>query len=215
MNKIFNTLKSCDKTILLLVLILGFISLLMLESTIYDGGFVLNFQEGRPVIIQAISYFLGFICIFAILAIDYNFFYGLEKLLYGLSILALLTVYVPGLGISQYGARSWIDLGITTVQPSEFVKISFVLIMAGYLSEHKDELHDFKGVLKAVIYAAPIIAIVLKEDLGSALVFASMWIFMVFFAGIDYKVFFQCAGLTVAMVIIRKTVLRHSSIRIT
>ena len=45
MNKIFNTLKSCDKTILLLVLILGFISLLMLESTIYDGGFVLNFQE--------------------------------------------------------------------------------------------------------------------------------------------------------------------------
>ena len=200
MNKIFNTLKSCDKTILLLVLILGFISLLMLESTIYDGGFVLNFQEGRPVIIQAISYFLGFICIFAILAIDYNFFYGLEKLLYALSILFLLTVYNPGLGMSAYGARSWINLGVTTLQPSEFVKISFVLIMAGYLSEHKDELHDFKGVLKAVIYAAPIIAIVLKEDLGSALVFASMWIFMVFFAGIDYKVFFQCAGLTVAMI---------------
>ena len=200
MNKIFNTLKSSDKIILLLVLTLGFISLLMLESTIYDDGFVLNFSEGRAVIVQAISYILGFICILAVLAIDYNFFYGLEKLLYVLSILFLLTVYIPGLGISLYGARSWIDLGVTTLQPSEFVKVSFVLIMAGYLCEHKDELHDFKGVFKAVIYAAPIIAIVLKEDLGSALVFTVMWIFMIFFAGIDYKVFFQCAGLTAAMI---------------
>lgn len=200
MNKIFNTLKSCDKIILLLVFALGCISLLMLESTIYDGGFVLNFDEGRPVMIQAIAYALGFVCIFVVLAIDYNFFYGLEKLLYVLSILFLLTVYIPGLGMSQFGARSWINLGVTTLQPSEFVKISFVLIMAGYLCEHKDELHDFKGVFKAVIYAAPIIAIVLKEDLGSALVFIVMWIFMIFFAGIDYKVFFQCAGLTVAMV---------------
>lgn len=200
MNKIFNTLKSCDKIILLLVFALGSISLLMLESTIYNGGFVLNFDEGRPVMIQAIAYALGFACIFVVLAIDYNFFYGLEKLLYVLSILFLLTVYIPGLGMSQFGARSWIDLGVTTLQPSEFVKISFVLIMAGYLCEHKDELHDFKGVFKAVIYAAPIIAIVLKEDLGSALVFIVMWIFMIFFAGIDYKVFFQCAGLTAAMI---------------
>lgn len=200
MNKIFNTLKSCDKIILLLVFALGCISLLMLESTIYNGGFVLNFDEGRPVMIQAIAYALGFACIFVVLAIDYNFFYGLEKLLYVLSILFLLTVYIPGLGMSQFGARSWIDLGVTTLQPSEFVKISFVLIMAGYLCEHKDELHDFKGVFKAVIYAAPIIAIVLKEDLGSALVFIVMWIFMIFFAGIDYKVFFQCAGLTAAMI---------------
>jgi len=199
MNKIFNALKSCDKIILLLVLVLGCISLLMLESTIYDGGFVFNFDEGRPVLIQAIAYLLGFAAIVVVLAVDYNFFYGLEKLLYVLSILCLLTVYTP-LGTSAYGARSWIDLGVTTLQPSEFVKISFVLIMAGYLSEHRDELHEFRGVIKAVLYAAPIIAIVLKEDLGSALVFISMWIFMVFFAGIDYKVFFQCAGLTVAMV---------------
>lgn len=200
MNKIFTTLKSCDKIILLLVFILGFISLLMLESTIYDGGLVLNFDDGRAVIIQAIAYALGFLCILMVFTVDYNFFYGLEKLLYALSIVCLLTVYVPGLGISQYGARSWINLGITTLQPSEFVKISFVLIMAGYLSEHRSELHDFKGVFKAVLYAAPIIAIVLKEDLGSALVFGVMWIFMIFFAGIDYKVFFQCAGLTVAMI---------------
>lgn len=200
MDKIFSALKSIDKATLVIILALGTISLLMLESTVYDGGLVLNFSEGRAVIIQFCSYILGAIAMVAVLAIDYNRFFGLEKLLYVVSILVLLTVYIPGLGLVAYGARSWIDLGIVTVQPSEFVKITFVLLMAGYLSEHRHELHSFPGVIKAVLYAAPIIAIVLKEDLGSALVYMSIWICMVFFAGIDYKVFFQCAAMTFAMI---------------
>ena len=196
MNKIFTAFKSADKITLLIVLVLGCISLLMLESTIYEDGFVL----GRAVVIQAIAYVLGFIAVLVVLSIDYNFFYGLEKVLYILSVLFLLTVYIPGLGEEQYGSKAWIDLGPLTLQPSEFVKISFVFIMAGYLSEHRHELRDFKGVIKAVLYAAPIIVIVLKEDLGSALVFIVMWIFMVFFAGIDYRVFFKSALLCVAMI---------------
>ena len=46
--------------------------------------------------------------------------------------------------------------------------------MASYLDEHKDELYNFKCLVKAVLIASPIILIVLKEDLGSALVFASI-----------------------------------------
>ena len=196
MNKIFNALKSVDKFILILILALGCVSLLMLESTIYDGGFVL----GRAVVIQAIAYVLGFIAVVVVLAINYNFFYGLEKLFYVLSILFLLTVYIPGLSEEQFGSTAWIRLGPVTLQPSEFVKIAFVLIMAGYLSEHHKDLQTFKGVFMAILYAAPIIAIVLKEDLGSALVYVVIWIFMVFFAGINYKVFFQSALIAVAMI---------------
>ncbi len=194
MNKIFTALKGVDKLILLIVLALGCMSLLMLESTIYDDGLV----WGRAVSIQAVAYGLGFLSIIFILAFDYHFFYGLENILYLISVLVLLTVHIPGLGVEQYGATAWISLGSVTLQPSEFVKISFAFIVAGYLTDHKDELHDFKGVIKAALYAAPIIVIVLKEDLGSALVFAVMWIFMVFFAGIDYKVFIKCGLLCVA-----------------
>ena len=46
MNKIYNTLKSADKVTLLLILVLGFVSLLMLESTIYDDGFVFSWEDG-------------------------------------------------------------------------------------------------------------------------------------------------------------------------
>ena len=189
MNKILNPLENVDKYILIAVGLLGCISLLMLESTVYDNGLVL----ARPVLVQAIAYALGFAILLFLQKIDYRFFIGLEKFLYIAAILLLLTVYIPGLGEEQYGSRAWINLGVTTLQPSEFVKILFVLIMAGYLSEHREELTRFTGVFKAFLVAAPIIAIVLKEDLGSALVFIVMWIFMVFFAGIDYKLFFQCA----------------------
>ena len=51
MNKIFAPLKSADKIILLLVGLLGVISILMLESTVYEGGIVI----ARPVIIQGLS----------------------------------------------------------------------------------------------------------------------------------------------------------------
>ncbi len=196
MNKFFASLKSVDKFILIIVGLLGVISILMLESTVYDEGFVM----ARPVLIQAISYVLGFGVLIFIQHIDYRFFIGLENFLYIASVVLLLSVYVPGLGIEQYGSRAWISLGITTLQPSEFVKILFVLIMAGYLSEHRDELNNFAGVVKAGLMALPIIVIVLKEDLGSALVYIVMWIFMVFFAGIDYKIFLKCALVTLAAI---------------
>lgn len=200
MNKIFNPLKNVDKYVLLIVALLGILSLVMLESTVYDDGFVFFSKAGRPVWIQAIAYVLGFGILLFIQQFDYRFFSGMEKLLYVASLLLLLTVYIPGLGVSQYGSRAWITLGITTLQPSEFVKILFVLLMAGYLSERRNELNSFVGVLKALLYAAPIIVIVLKEDLGSALVYIVMWIFMVFFAGIDYRLFFRCALLSLASI---------------
>ena len=196
MNKIFAPLKSADKIILLLVGMLGLISVLMLESTVYDDGIVL----ARPVLVQAISYIIGFCVLVVIQHIDYRYFIGLEKFLYIAAIVLLLLVYMPGLGVEQYGSRAWIDLGITTLQPSEFVKILFVLIMAGYLSEHRDDLGKFSGVFKAGLVALPIILVVLKEDLGSALVYIVMWIFMVFFAGIDYKLFIRSALVALAAI---------------
>ena len=196
MNKFFAPLKSADKFILILVGLLGAISILMLESTVYDDGIVL----ARPVLIQAVSYVLGFVLLIVIQHMDYRFFMGLEKFLYIAAVLLLIMVYVPGLGVEQYGSKAWINLGFTTLQPSEFVKILFVLIMAGYLSEHRDELNKFSGVVKSGLVAAPIILIVLKEDLGSALVYMVMWVFMVFFAGIDYKIFLKCILVTLAAI---------------
>lgn len=194
MNYFSNLIKNVDKVIIAVVVLLACLSILMIGSTQINNGFI-----SREVVVQCIAYFIGLVGVIIILNFNYNMFAGMEKYLYVLSILLLLSVYTP-LGEVRYDARSWINLGVTTIQPSEFVKILFVLIMAGYLNEHKDDLYNFKGLLKSGIVAAPIIVIVLKEDLGSALVFSFMWVAMVFFAGINLKVFGKFFALVVAAV---------------
>lgn len=184
MKKFFEPLKLADKTILALIGALGIISLVTLESTVYDNGFVMD----RAVWVQALAYFLGFIALVFVLHIDYNNFRYFTKPLYIAAMVLLFSVYIPGLGIEQYGSRAWINLGVTTLQPSEFVKIIFIFLMATYLTDHREDIKKFRGVVQAGLFAVPIILVVLKEDLGSALVYMSIWIFMVFFAGIDYKI---------------------------
>lgn len=187
MKKFFEPLKLADRGILIIVCILGIISLLILESTVYNNGLVID----RSIVVQAIAYVIGFLGLVAILHFDLNIFQDFTKPMYIAAILILLTVYIPGLGVELYGARAWIKIGPTTVQPSEFVKILFILLMANYLITHRKDIKKFRGVVLAGLYAVPIILIVLKDDLGSALVYMAIWIFMVFFAGIDYKILFK------------------------
>ncbi len=190
MNKFIKIHKNSEFTISLIVLALAIISILMIGSTTISTNFF-----SRSVIIQSVSYLLGVLSIYIFMKFNYHIFKDSTKELYIISIILLLLVYIPGLGKEQFGARSWINLGVTTIQPSEIVKILFIIILANYFNTHRDELYNLKCLLKAAFVSAPIIIIVLKEDLGSALVFSSIWLAMLFFSGINYKAFLQFLGI--------------------
>jgi rod shape determining protein RodA len=193
---ISKTFRGVDKRLYLMPLLLAGISIMMMVSTSYEDG---AFTD-HTVLIQSAAYVLGFILVVIIANISYTAFADIEKWLYIGSLVFLLLVYVPGLGLELNGARSWINLGFTTFQPSEIVKITFVLLFAKYLVNHKEELRYLTGVLKALLYCAPFIAIVLKEDLGSALVFMAMWLIMIFYAGIRGSLFAK--GLAVVALLV-------------
>ncbi len=61
-----------------------------------------------------------------------------------LSLAATLAVFIPGLGMTHAGATRWLDLGITTVQPSEFLKIGFVIYLATWLSGVHSKIETWK-----------------------------------------------------------------------
>ncbi len=188
--------KNVDKVICSVVAVLAVISVLMIGSTSISTGFF-----SRSVIVQLVAYFIGLVSVIILLRYNYMVFKDINVwLLYGLAIALLLTVYIPGLGIEVFGSRAWIDLRVLTFQPSEIVKILFILIMAQYLDRNKDNLYNFKSLLKAALIGAPIIIIVLKEDFGSALVFAFTWVVMLFFAGIDAKAFAKFMAIVLVMV---------------
>lgn len=116
MNYIKSIFKGIPKPLYTVPALLAIISITMMISTSYKDGIHL---ADRTVLVQSFSYILGAFLVIIIANMDYSIVADLEKKIYIGSILILLTVYIPGLGVELNGARSWINLGITTFQPSE------------------------------------------------------------------------------------------------
>ena len=68
------------------------------------------------------------------------------------------------IGTDSHGAKRWIDLGFTTVQPSEFVKFFMIIFYAGILVKNRNDLGKFwKGLVKHLLFLVPIIALLILE----------------------------------------------------
>lgn len=121
----------------------------------------------------------GFV-VFCLLPVIYRKIRSPKKLgpfCFAAGLLALILVMV--IGAVTMGAKLSISIGPISVQPSEFVKITYVFFLAAYLSEH----HTFKHVLiSAALAGAHMIVLVLSTDLGATLIFGVTYLVMVYCA---------------------------------
>jgi rod shape determining protein RodA len=108
-----------------------------------------------------------------------------------------LPLYVGGLalligvaffGEVRNGARRWLYLGITTVQPSEVMKIAVPLVLAWYFHRREEGLRLRDFVIAAVILVIPVALIVRQPDLGTALLIFASGFFVIFLAGLSWKI---------------------------
>lgn len=111
--------------------------------------------------------------------------------LLGGCILLLLFLLVPGVPDAivhpRNGARRWINLFATDLQPSELTKIAFVLAMAAHL-RFRDHYRRFGGLLLALGLAfPPIVLILIEPDLGTAMLFVPTLLAMLIAAGSRYR----------------------------
>jgi rod shape determining protein RodA len=105
-------------------------------------------------------------------------------------------------GASRFGAKRWIDLGFFQLQPSEFAKLGFILMMANYLSRPVEELRLPGNFFKALLLTAIPFVMILKEpDLGSALVFFPIGLVMMFVAGVPVRYLRRFVG-GIAMLVV-------------
>ncbi len=181
----FKKYKDFDFILFGVVFLLFIIGLVLISSAtgINEGG------SYKRLIIQSASYFLGICCVIFAMFFDYNDFKKYEKQLYILSIGLLLLVYIPGLGKTQFNARSWIDLKVIDFQPIELVKLTFILGYAKYLEDRKNMLNDIREIFLAVLYPMPIIFLVMiQPDLGGAIVFSFIIFGMLYISGLNLKI---------------------------
>ncbi len=119
---------------------------------------------------------------------DSKFFVTFAFPIYIALIFVLLVVLLVGSEIK--GARSWIQLGNFSIQPSEFMKMATSLALARYISSYDFKMHDYKSLLSlAAIIGIPVGLIFLQNDTGSAIVFG-IFILVLYREGLNGLVLF-------------------------
>lgn len=106
-----------------------------------------------------------------------------------LSLIATAAVFIPGIGMSHGGATRWLNFGITSVQPSEFLKIGFVVYLATWFSGLQKRIHDWRyGLLPFLGSVGLVGAIMLAQpDTDTFLIIASAGMAMYLAAGAKWQ----------------------------
>ncbi len=155
------------------------ISLLTMNSFTGEG----NYAE-RQLVWIIISFILFFICSF----IDFRFLRRTYVIvaLYLFSMLSLLSLFV--VGYVSKGAKSWLNFGLFSIQPTDFVKLVLILLLAKYFSRRHVEIAHIRHIIVSGVYAGILFLLVaLQPDFGSAITIFSIWLGMVLVSGISKK----------------------------
>jgi rod shape determining protein RodA len=167
----------------------------------YDENFMLK---------QIIWFSLGILVAMVIFLFDFEQLSAVTPYFYGLGIMLLIGVLIAPESIAPYrnGAKSWFILpGLGSVQPSEYMKI-FLIMMLAYVTKKHYEKQDidrieqdlFLLVKIAAVSLVPILLILLQNDFGSSLVMGVITISVIFLSGMNWRIIMTIVFLIVATV---------------
>lgn len=178
-----------DKTLIIYVSIFAIISLI----SIYSASMYLSKTLGNLVLKQAMWYAVGIIFIFIIYKLKISFFIKISPYIYLFNVILLLGLLFVGPVIN--GSRCWYIIeGIGSFQPSEFMKISLVLIEAyiidKFSSKEKNAKNEFKLIsLIFIVFLIPSILTFLEPDTGAVIIYFIITLLMLFISGIRLRWF--------------------------
>ena len=160
-------------TIFLFFLLVGFGWLNILSAS-HTGSTLNYFDLDQPFGKQLIFIFLTFGLIILLLAIDAKFYERFSSLIYIISMLSLVGLFIFGKNVN--GATSWYAIGGMTLQPSEFAKTATALAVAKYISDLNTNIKNFSDQIKTfAIIITPAFLVLLQNDTGSTIVYGAFF----------------------------------------
>ena len=156
----------------------------------------------RTVLMQVVAAGLGFIAAMVLAHLDYEQLGSWWKFYVPVAVVLMLLTFTP-LGQTRTDSietnRSWLNLGFTTIQPAEFLKIAFILSLAYHLSKVGASLNGSKTLLRVGAHAIfPVLLILLQKDWGVALVMLFIVVVMLIMAGLSCRwILLGCAAAVV------------------
>ena len=161
-------------------------TLLIYSGSLSQFGPPSAFDFSHPVVRQAVFAVGGLLLALVVARSDYRALGALSAGLYIAAIAAL--VFVLAAGETIYGSRRWILIGDMQIQPSEIAKLAVIIALAKYLSDHQDSIGSLRVfAISLAIAAVPALLVFVEPDLGSAIIFAVIWLAMVTVAGARWQ----------------------------
>ena len=180
-------LTESDPVINIAVLALSIIGIILVYAATRDW-FAANNQDPEYYLKrQLINVVIGIALAYGATLVDYRVLRAYTPILWGIGVLGLTAVLIPGLGSVVNGARSWISLpGGFQIQPAELAKLTIIVGMALILAEREagDKGPSDRQVLYSLVVAAvPILLIVLQPDLGTVLIISAAVVSIIAISG--------------------------------
>ena len=140
---------------------------------------------------QALFAFIGTFLMIIISKIDYKFYYNKASQIFLISIILLVLVLIPGIGSVRNGSRSWFGIGSFGVQPSEFAKLSLIILASKYLTKSNKFVKDIKkGVIPILALLFLVFGLImLQPDFGTGMIIVVSILSLLYIAGVNIKFF--------------------------
>jgi len=186
---------------LLLIILFGLIlsfGIIVLTSASSAAGFE-KFGDSYYFIKQQLlhGFAPGIVLLILLSVINYKKWQKFIFPLFVISIILLVSVFLPGIGQEYGGAKSWINLGPITFQPSELVKLTFLLYLASWLAKReKTEIRDLTTGFLPFLFIIGVISLLmaLQPDIGTLLVIIATSIVVYFSSGARLRHLFSIAA---------------------
>jgi len=175
-------LNKIDSSLLISQITLIAIGIITIFSTSYSssGSDFVNFEK------QAIFAVFGIIAFFVVSLFDYRAIKNYTGIIYVISCVILIAVALMGKNIR--GTAGWFDLGFVNLQPSEFVKVAMIIIIAKYFTKIDIYVNNLKKAVVSGIYVLiPVSLIMMQPDMGSSIIIIFIWMSMLVLSGVNKK----------------------------
>ena len=161
-------------------------------ATLYSAAYQAPGRVGA----QALNVLLALVLMWVAAQVPPQVFmrYALPAFVLVLAMLACVALF----GDVRNGARRWLPLGFASVQPSELMKVAMPLMLARYFHRHEAALRLREYAAAFVLLAVPTAMIARQPDLGTALLVAAAGFYVIFLAGLSWKIIASGAVLTIA-----------------
>ena len=138
--------------------------------------------------IQIIGLIVGIVFAMVICFFDYGNLRNISFPFFLFNIGMMLLVFLPRVGIASGGSRSWINIGFTTYQPSELMKLAMIIVLAKYLEKiQEDRLRREYVIVLLLAFFIPLGLVLLQKDFGMALVFTFVFFVMMLIGKMKMK----------------------------